>query len=120
VRVYVGAPLCAAAQRELGKAGGSAGDVQVRAICLASVKRGARLDLATIGADARRATEDSAAVAYLETLGPANRFSQSIVEESGIAWTTAGSGATAMRRVLDAIDEAGSGSLRDQVREALD
>ncbi len=120
VRVYVAAPLCAEAQRELAKQGAKASEVEVRVECLDRAESGGRLDLAAIGADARRTTEDSAAIAYVEARGPANRFSRTIVEESGIAWIAAGSGATAMQRVLDAVSEAGSGSLRNEVREALE
>jgi hypothetical protein len=119
VRVYVGAPLCAGAQRELSAEGAKAGDVEVRLVCNPAVESGGRLDLATIGANARRATEDSTTIAYLEARGPANRFSRPIVEESGIAWIAAGSGAAAMQRLLGAVSEAGSGPLRNEVREAL-
>lgn len=120
VRVYAGAPICAEAKRELAAQGAKAGEVEVRVECLARAESGGRLDLATIGANARRATEDSTAIAYLEPRGPANRFSRTIVEESGIAWIAASSGAAAMRQVLTAVSEAGSGSLRDEVREALE
>lgn len=120
VRAYVGAPLCAGAKRELARTGGKAGDVRVQAVCLADAEEGGRLDLATIGVDARRATEDSTAIAFLEAPGPSNRFAQPIVEEAGIAWTTGSSGAKAMRQILHAVAEAGSSSLRDSVREALE
>lgn len=120
VSVYVGASLCPGAQRELTSSGGRAGDVEVRALCLAAAERGGRLDLAVVGANARRASEDSTAIAYVESAGPANRFARTIVEQSGIAWTTGASGAIATRRILDAVSAAGSGSLRDEVREALE
>lgn len=120
VNAYVAAPLCAEAQGELGRGNGRAGDVRVRVICLDETSRGKRLDLATVGANARRATEDSTAIAYVEPPGAANRFAQPIVEEAGIAWMRAGSGSSALQRVLKAIEEAGSGSLRDEVRESLE
>ena len=120
VRVYVGAPLCAGTRHELARRQGRAGDLRVSALCLAVARRGGRLSLATIGANARRATEDSAAVAYLEAPGPANRFARPIVEEAGIAYVKASSGTIAMQRVLHAIAEAGSSSIRDEVREALE
>ena len=129
VRVYVGADLCPAAQHELKKGGDEAGDVKLEAVCLASDdggtssgKRGGGIDLATIGANARRATEDSSAIAYVESKSPANRFAQTIVEEANIAWTTSSSGGQAMRRVLRAVGEADtdSGSLRDEVRKTLE
>jgi hypothetical protein len=119
VTAYVGAPLCAGAKQELAREGGRAGDVRVRAVCLSSAGHGRRLILATVGANARRATGDSTTVAYLEALGRANRFSDPILESAGIAWIHASSGKTAMARLLPAIREANSGSLRQSVREAL-
>ncbi len=127
VRVYVGADLCPEARRELAKDGGKAGDVVVEVVCLAPTESGGlggtgkgRLDLAAVGANARRATEDSSAIAYVETQGPANRFAQTIVEEAGIAWTLASSGEKAVQRVSAAVEAAGSGSLRDEVRKTLE
>lgn len=116
---YVEAPLCAEAKRELRSRGGRAGDLNVRAVCLERVDDGKRLDLATIGANARRATEDSAAVGYLEPpVTPS--FSRPIVEAANIAVIRTNSGATAMARLLSAIRAADdSSSLRNQVRETL-
>ncbi len=59
VTAYVEAPLCTAAKQELVKHGGRAGDLRVQAICLASPHEAKKLNLATLGANARRATEDS-------------------------------------------------------------
>lgn len=118
VVAYVEAPLCAGARRELVGEGSRAGSVRVRAVCLAAAADGNRQNLATIGADARRASEDSATVAYLEPpVTPS--FSRPIVEAANIAVIRDGSGQVAMKRLLGAIGEAGSGSLRDSVREAL-
>jgi hypothetical protein len=120
VNAFVGASLCAEAKSELAKRGAKAGDVEVRVECLDRAENGGRLNLATIGANARRATEDSSAIAYVEPPGPANRFSRTILEEAGIAWTTATSGASAMVSVLHAVAEADTSSLRNSVREALE
>ncbi len=118
VAVYVEAPLCAGAKRELASEGGRAGSVRIRVVCLAAVVDGGRLDLATVGANARRATEDSASVAYLEPpVSPS--FSRPIVEAASISVIRDASGAAAMTRLLGAIRDADSGSLRDSVREAL-
>ncbi len=119
VSVYVAAPLCAEAQKELAREDGSAGEVRVRAVCLGKVENGGRLDLAAIGANARRATEDSTSVGYIEKEGPAVRFSQSILDSAGIAYVDASSGAPAMARLLKVIGDADSSSLRDSVHEAL-
>jgi hypothetical protein len=119
VTVYVSAPLCPAAKRELAASGGRAGDVRIRAICLGGTA-GKPPNLAATGADARRATEDSTTIAYLEAPGPAARFAQPIVESAGIAWVKSSSGSRAMARILHAVSEADSSALRDSVRGALE
>lgn len=119
VSVYAVAPLCAGAKRELALAGELAGELRVRARCLADPHRRAGASLAAIGANARSATEDSTAVAYLEAPGPSIRFSRPIVEAAGIAVVNSGSGEAAMARVLRAIASADRGSPRDAVRESL-
>ena len=118
VSVYAAKPLCAAAEGELAKEGKRVGDVLVRIVCLPPVQRRRRADLATAGANARRATEDSTTVAFLEAAAPTAKFTESIVEAADIAWLESGDGATAMRRVLDAL-ASGSSSPRAEVREAL-
>lgn len=120
VHVYVGPSLCAEAAHELTKQGDSAGDVKVQVICNPVTERGGHLELATVGAAARRASEDSTAIAYVETPGRSSRFSRPILEVAGIAWTTGSSGASVMGRVLRAVSEADTNSLRDSVREALE
>jgi hypothetical protein len=120
VTVYVGAPLCSAAKQKLGAVGGQTEDLEVRAVCLAPDDLRGRVDLAAAGANARRATQDSAAVAYLEAPGPAGKFSRPIVESAGIAWTVSRFGGSEMARILIAIEEAGTGSVRDSVREKLE
>jgi hypothetical protein len=120
VSVYVAASLCAEAERELKQEGGEAGEVEVRTVCLSATESGGRADLATAGANARRATEDSSSVAFLEAPGPAAKFSQSIVEAAGIAWVKTDSGTVEMRQILSALDEAGSSSPRDAVRDTLE
>lgn len=123
VDVYVGAGLCSGARQGLSRREGRAGDVEVRVLCLrpAVAPGGKTIDLATQGANARRATEDSTSVAFIEARGKPGEFAKPIVEEAGIAFVEAGSGQAAMGRVLGAIREAGSsGSLRENVREALE
>ena len=119
VSVYTAMPLCAEARRELAKKDGEAGDLKVRAICLAPVEAKGRADLAAAGANARRAIEDSTTVAFLEAPGPAARFSRSIVEAADVAWVETDSGSAAMRRVLRALADKGSASPRNAVREGL-
>ena len=100
VSVYVAAPLCPDAKVE------PAGEVRVRFVCLDPVERGGRLDLAQVGANARRATEDSASVAYVERAGAAARFSRPIVESAGVAYLVDRSGET-IPRVLKTIETTG-------------
>ena len=121
-RVYVAAPLCAGAERELARQGGEAGDVRVRAICLPSAESSQKLDLARIGANARRATEDATAIGYIgEPTRAATRFSEPILEAAGIAQLTEVSGTAAMKKLLHAVDEAGDGaSLRQSVLDELE
>ena len=87
--------------------------------CTERTNRGG-VDLATNGANSRRATEDTSAVATLETPGPGNKFSRPILESAGIPLVTASSGRQAMKRTLAAIESAGSSEVRDKVRETLE
>jgi len=120
VTAYVEAPLCAAAKQQLARHGGRAGDLRVRVICVASPYEATKLSLATLGANARRATEDSTAVAYLEAPDPeASRFIHPILETAQVPWISASSGKAAMSRLLTLIPEADSGSLRESLREEL-
>lgn len=119
VSVYVAAPLCKEAKGALQEAGGKAGDLEVQVLCFDPVERGGGVDLAAAGADARRTTEDSTSVAYLEAPGPAAKFSRSIVEAADIAWLETGSGATAMHEVLEALEERGSSSPRSAVLDQV-
>jgi hypothetical protein len=114
--VYVVAPLCSEASKELNRNGPRAGDVRLRVKCLP--KAG---DLTAIGAGARRATEDSTTIAYVGTRDPtAIRFSETILEEAGIAQLSTSSGAAAMDQIIHAVDEAGDTSnLRESVRDGL-
>jgi hypothetical protein len=120
VTAYVVPPLCAEASQELSRDHGRADDLRVKAVCLPSVESNGRLKLAVIGANARRATEDSTAVAYLEAPGRASRFSQPILETAEIPRIASSSGEAAMAKLLKAIERAGtSGSLRASLSNEL-
>lgn len=121
VTVYVDPALCAGAKQALAQAGGEAGDLRVEAVCLAGVAPG-ESRLARIGAHARRATEDSTAVAVIEPGDDPTvaRFSEPILDSASIPLIASSSGAAAMRQVLGAISEAGSGSLRDAVADSVE
>ena len=101
VSVYVAGSLCKEAQRQVAAVGAMAGNLEVRVACLPAP--GSEGSLAAAGANARRATEDSASVAYLEAPGPTAEFSHSIVEAAGIAWLRTSSGSATMRRILAAL-----------------
>jgi hypothetical protein len=116
VTVYSGAPVCAGARAELGRSGGEAGEVRVRAICTPAPEQRGRLDLAAIGASARRAVEDSRAIAVLQAPGAWNRFTRPILEEAEIGLVADRSGAQGMARILAALESRGSG---ESPREAI-
>jgi hypothetical protein len=119
---YVVAPLCAEVEEALARHGAEVGEVRVRVTCLSSSEHGGKQDLAAIGAGARRATEDSTSIAYITTTDPtAIRFSETILEEPGIAQLPTSSGKLAITKLIHAIGEAGSSSnLRASVADALE
>jgi hypothetical protein len=78
------------------------------------------VDLAADGANSRRATSDTSAVATVESPGPGNKFSRSILESAGIPLLTSGSGGKAMKQVLEAVEAAGGSNVRESVRKALE
>jgi hypothetical protein len=79
------------------------------------------LDLAAIGANARRATEDSTTVGYIGDPDPAaSRFSRPILDAAGIAQLSNLSGAAAMSKLLKALRRVDDPtSLRDSVFDEL-
>ena len=104
--VYVVAPLCAEAERELARRGAEAANLRVRAICLPSDESSRKLDLAQIGANARRATEDSSSIAYIgERTKAASRFSEPILEAADIPQYAGISGVEAMEKLLMDLEE---------------
>jgi hypothetical protein len=121
VSVYVGAPFCAAAKAELASHGVAAGNFTVAVRCLApSENAGGGVDLATDGSNSRRATADTSAVATLEPPGPGTKFSRAILESAEIPLVTSVSAQKGMKRILTAIEGAGSSSVRGSVQEALE
>jgi hypothetical protein len=116
VRVYLSAPLrgpeagagrrlCAEAREQAtqGKGGESH---ELRVVCLdASGDRGG-WTLAQVGSNARRATEDSATIAYVGEPDPAARKqSRPIVEAAGIAELGGLSGREAVAKVARAMED---------------
>lgn len=116
VSVYAGAAVCSGAKAELARAGNEVESVRVRVVCAEPVEAGGRLDLATAGANGRRAVEDSTAVAYLEAPGDAIPFTRPILDEAQVALIVGGSGARGMATVLDALRSRGDS---ESPREAV-
>ncbi|HEX5990169.1 MAG TPA: hypothetical protein VFY75_08165 [Solirubrobacterales bacterium] len=128
--VYVSAPLrgaeagegrqiCREARREAQRAG-EPGGFELRVVCLDAAGPEGRWTLARVGADARRATEDSTTVAYLGVPGAARRQSSPIVEAAGIAELGGTSGRKAVARVAAAIEEGDSDDPRQAVFDAVE
>ena len=120
VAVYVSAPLrgpeaeagrrlCAEAREQAGQVRGGE-DLRLRVLCLDASGPDGRWTLAQVGANARRATEDSTAIAYVGEPDPeARRQSRPIVDAAGIAELGGLSGreaVTAVRAAIAAGDEA--------------
>jgi hypothetical protein len=121
VSVYVAAPFCKAAKADLASHGAGAGHFTVAVRCLApSESGGGRVDLATDGANSRRATSDTSAVATLEPPGPGTRFSRPILESAGIPLVTSPDAKQGMSRVIKAIEGAGDSNVRESVQGALE
>lgn len=121
VSVYAVAPACAGAKRALATHGERAGEVRVRLICVGDGEAGKDWALAAVGANARRATEDSTTVAYLADQDPtAAEYSRAILEEAGITQLSGQSGAIEMHKLLTTLEEAGSSSnLRQSINKSL-
>ncbi|HEU4943769.1 MAG TPA: hypothetical protein VFT10_01265 [Solirubrobacterales bacterium] len=120
VTVYASAPLCVEAERELGRSG-QPDSVRVQVVCLAEAEDRGRLDLATIGANARRATQDSTTVAYIgEPAARATRFSETILDSADILQLSEIPGSVAMSQVLRALERSDdSSSLRESLHDEL-
>lgn len=103
VNVYAGATVCAGVKGALSRSAPRVDSVRVRVVCAGPVVRGGRLDLAAAGANARRATEDSSAVAYLEAGSPAVTFIRPILDEAEVALIVDRLGARAMTTTLEAL-----------------
>lgn len=122
--IYVSAQLCEEAKIGLAQQRSLVGERRIRIRCLPAARDPDQidgLDLAALGAGARRVTEDSTAIAYAESAGPANDVVPPIVEAAGIAITYTSGGSLAVSRILHAIERAGDfdGSLREAVAEEM-
>ncbi len=129
VRIYVSAPmsgpemkagrqLCDGARAEAARRGEVEG-LKLRVVCLDATAGDGRWTLARVGANARRATEDSTAIAYVgEPDARARKQSRPIVDAAEIAELGRISGAEAVAKVAAAIEEGDASEPRQAVFEA--
>lgn len=130
VRIYVSAPLrgdeagagrrlCAEA-RERAAQGDPGEELKLRVVCLDASGAGGAWTLARVGANARRATEDSTTVAYVGEPDPrAREQSGPIVDAAEIAELGGFSGREAVAKVATAIAEGDESEPRASVFDAL-
>lgn len=130
VTVYVSAPLhgveagagrrlCAGARSEGARAGGKVENLKLEVVCLDAAGGEGRWTLAQVGANARRATEDSTTVAYVGEPDPgARKQSRPIVAAAEIAEIGGLSGGEAVAAVVAAIRDGDADHPRDAVFKA--
>jgi hypothetical protein len=130
VRIYVSAPLrgpeagegqrlCGEAREQATQGKGGEGH-ELRVVCLDAAGDGNGWTLAQVGANARRATEDSMTVAYVAEPDPAAREqSRPIVEAAGIAELGGVSGREAVAKAVGAMEEGDASQPRDAVFDAF-
>jgi len=129
VTVYVSAPmsgpemkagrqLCHGARAEAGRVGEVEG-LELAVVCLDATEGEGRWTLARVGANARSATEDSTAVAYVGEPDPqARKQSRPIVDAAGVAEIGGVGGDEAIAAVVAAIREGDANEPRQAVFEA--
>lgn len=130
VTVYVSAPLrgaeaaagkrlCRGARAEAARVGGEVEDLDLEVVCLDAAGEDGRWSLARVGANARRATEDSTTVAYVGEPDPrARKQSRPIVDAAEIAELGGLSGGEAVKAVIAAIREGDASEPRQAVFKA--
>ncbi len=130
VRIYVSAPLqgeegeagrqlCDEAREQAAQGKGDE-DLKLRVVCLDASGPDGRWTLARVGANARRATEDSTTIAYVGEPDPeARKQSRPIVDAAEIAELGGYSGREAVAKVVTAIEEGDESEPRRAVFEAL-
>jgi hypothetical protein len=120
VEAGIGLRTCDEARRAAERAG-EPGGFGLRVVCLDAAGPEGRWTLARVGANARRAIEDSTAVAYLaEPERAARAQSQPIVEAAGIAGLSEVTGREAVAKIAAAIEEGDSDDPRQAVFDAVE
>jgi hypothetical protein len=130
VTVYVSAPLrgaeaaagkrlCEGARGEAARVGNEVEELELQVVCLDAAGEDGHWTLARVGANARRATEDSTAVAYVGEPDPrARKQSRPIVAAAEIAELGGFSGEAAVKAVIAAIREGDASEPRQAVFKA--
>lgn len=130
VTVYVSAPLrgaeaaagkrlCEGARGEAARVGNEVEELELEVVCLGAAGEDGRWTLAQVGANARRATEDSTTVAYVgEPDSQARKQSRPIVAAAEIAELSKFSGEAAVKAVIAAIREGDASEPRQAVFKA--
>ncbi|MDX6636478.1 MAG: hypothetical protein QOF06_2681 [Solirubrobacterales bacterium] len=128
--VYVSAPLhgaeagagrrlCEGARAAAARSGGEIEDLELAVVCLDAAGETGRWTLAQVGANARRATEDSTTVAYVgEPDSQARKQSRPIVAAAEIAELGGLSGKAAVEKAVAAIREGNASEPRSAVFKA--
>jgi hypothetical protein len=131
VTVYVSAPLrgeeagagqrlCDEAREQAGQGRGDEEELKLRVICLDAAGSDGRWTLAQVGANARQATEDATAIAYIGEPDPqARKQSRPIVAAAEIAQIGRAGGREAVAQLQAALRESDSADPRDAVFDAL-
>jgi hypothetical protein len=134
VTVYVSAPLrgeeagagrqlCDEAREQASQGKGDEdelNELRLRVVCLDASGAGGGWTLAKVGANARAATEDSTAIAYVGEPDPeARKQSRAIVAAAGIAQIGRAGGREAVAQIQAALGESDSGDPRDAVFDVL-
>jgi hypothetical protein len=122
LNVYVSAPgqrLCDEAREQAAQGGGS--DFELRVVCLDASGPEGNWTLAKVGSNARRATEDSASIAYIgEPTRAARKQSQPIIEAAEIAAMGSRNGNEAIKAITAALEEDDSDDPRAAVYDAIE
>lgn len=130
VNVYVSAPLrgaeaeagrrlCDEAREQAGQGKGE-DELKLRVVCLDTSESGRGWTLAKVGSNARRATEDSSAIAYVGEPDPqARRQSRPILDAAEMAQLGGISGREAIAQITAAIREGDEAEPRQAVFDAI-
>lgn len=129
VRAYVERPLCQDDVSVIAMIADQNEALDLKLVCLPSARgpelgqgvgAGREVDLAQAGANARLASEDSAAILYVAPGDPGvARFTHPILAAAGIGWLTASSRREVRLRLPELLSGADTDDLRADLRDEL-